>query len=309
METNGQVTQELEVIPSTAQTALYLITKAEVDTQIATAKAFPRSIKQFMDKAESIATVNEDVAASCNYALPRAGKTIEGPSVRLAEIVVSAYGNMRCGARVIDNDGKTITAQGICHDLETNNCMTVEVKRRITDRNGKTLSEDMQVVIGNAACAIAFRNAVYKVIPAALIEGIYEKTKEVAKGKAETMVKRRDKALEYARGLGITDEQITVKLGVKKVDDIDLDKLAVFRAILSGIKNGETTVQEAFGNEDGLNKNQAEESSRIREMIAKATDKVKLEKMRTTINKLADEKMRNELTMELAEKLDTLTEA
>lgn len=243
---NGTVETALETVPSTVQTAMYLITKAEIDTQIATAKAFPRSIKQFMDKAESIATVTEEVAASCNYALPRAGKNIEGPSVRLAEIVVSAYGNIRAGARVIDNDGKTITAQGICHDLENNNCMTVEVKRRITGRDGKTLSEDMQVVIGNAACAIAFRNAVYKVVPAALIDPIYEKTKEVAKGKAETMVKRREKALEYAKSIGITNEQICEKLAVVKVEDIDLDKLATFRAILTGIKNGDITIQDAF---------------------------------------------------------------
>lgn len=258
MENQTTVERVSDQVPTAAQTSLFLITKAEIDTQIATAKAFPRSIKEFMDKAESIATVNEEVAASCNYALPRGGKTIEGPSVRFAEIIVSAYGNIRCGARVIDNDGKTITAQGICHDLETNNCMTVEVKKSILQNefiNGQktgrkiTMNDDMQVVVGNAACAIAFRNAVYKVIPAALVEGIYEKTKEVAKGKAETMVKRRDKALDYAHSLNVSNEQICAVLGVKKVEDIDLDKLATFRGILTAIKNGESTVDEVFKKE------------------------------------------------------------
>ena len=151
-----------------AQESLSLITKAEIDVQISTAKAFPRSLKQFQDRAMSMATFSEEIAASCSYALPRGGKSLEGPSVRLAEIIVSSFGNIRSGARVIANDGKTITAQGICHDLETNNCVTVEVKRRITDKNGKTFNEDMQVVTGNAACAIAFRNAVFKVVPSAL---------------------------------------------------------------------------------------------------------------------------------------------
>src|ERR1035437_7249180 len=96
-----------------AQDALSLITKAEMDTQISTAKAFPRSLKIFMDKALSMATLNEDIAASCNYAVPRGGKPMEGKSVRLAVIICSSYGNIRSGARVIANDGKTVTAQGI----------------------------------------------------------------------------------------------------------------------------------------------------------------------------------------------------
>ena len=131
--------------------AFSLITKAEIDVQISTAKAFPRSLTMFIQKATSMATLTEEIAASCSYALPRGGKNLEGPSVRLAEIVCATYGNIRSGARVISNDGKTITAQGICHDLETNNGVTVEVQRTILDKNGRPFKQDMQVVTGNAA--------------------------------------------------------------------------------------------------------------------------------------------------------------
>lgn len=228
--------------------ALSLITKAEIDVQISTAKAFPRSLKMFLDRAMSMATLSEDIAASCSYSLPRGGKSLDGKSVRLAEIVCSAYGNIRAGARVIANDGRTITAQGICHDLETNNCVTIEVKRRITGKDGKPFNEDMQVVTGNAACAIAYRNAVFKVVPSALTDDVYEKAKEVARGTAETLVKRRDKALEYFRSLKVTDKQICEVLEIKKVEDIDLDKLATLTGMRSAIKNGESTVQSLFEN-------------------------------------------------------------
>lgn len=241
--------EETTEVTIVAQDSLSLITKAEIDVQISTAKAFPRSIKMFLDKAMSIATISEEVAASCNYAVPRGGKAITGPSIRLAEIVCSAYGNIRSGARVIANDGKTITAQGICHDLETNNCVTVEVKRKITDKNGRTFSEDMQVVTGNAACAIALRNAVFKVIPAALINDIYEQTKEVAKGKAETLPARRKKAVDFFIQNGVNEKQICEVLDVKKIDDIDLDKLSILRAMVSTVKNGEGTVKEMFEKE------------------------------------------------------------
>lgn len=244
---------EVQVIQSEA--ALSLITKAEIDMQISTAKAFPRSIKTFMEKAESMATISEAVAESCNYALPRGGKTISGPSVRLAEIVCSAYGNIRAGARVIANDGKTITAQGVCHDLETNNSITVEVKRSILQNeyiNGKktgrmiTMNQDMQTVTGNAACKIAYRNAVFTVVPAALIEPIYEKTKEVAKGTAETLPQRRDKAVKYFKDLGVTEKQICEVLNIKKIEDIDLDTLSTLRGMGTLIKNGESTIKDLF---------------------------------------------------------------
>lgn len=226
--------------------ALSLITKAEIDVQISTAKAFPRSLKMFHDRAMSMATLNEDIASACSYALPRGGKSLEGPSVRLAEIVCSAYGNIRAGARVIANDGKTITAQGICHDLETNNSVTVEVKRSILDKFGKTFKEDMQVVTGNAACAIAYRNAVFKVVPGALVMDIYEKAKEVAKGTAETLTRRRDKAVTYFKGLGVKEAQICTVLDIKKIEDIDLDKLATLTGMRAAILNGESTIKELF---------------------------------------------------------------
>lgn len=233
-----------------ATDALSLITKAEIDVQISTAKAFPRSLKTFIDRATTMATLNEDIAASCSYSLPRGGKALEGATVRLAEIVCSTYGNIRAGARVIANDGKTVTAQGICHDLETNNCVTVEVKRKITDKYGKTYNEDMQVVTGNAACAIAYRNAVFKVVPSALCNEVYEAAKQVAKGTAETLVVRRNKAVEYFKSLSVTDKQICEVLEIKKIEDIDIDKLGTLTGMKSLIKNGESTIKDLFSKQE-----------------------------------------------------------
>ena len=297
------MSEEITIIEQAPDVSLQLITRAEIDAQVATAKAFPRSVKMSMDRALSMATVNEEVAASCSYAVPRQGKSIEGPSVRLAEIVCSTFGNIRAGARVIANDGKTITAQGICHDLESNNSVTVEVKRKITNKTGQTFSEDMQVVTGNAACAIAYRNAVFKVIPAALVDDIYEKVKEVAKGKAETLVQRRDKALNYARSLNVKDEQICVVLDIKKVEDIDLDKLATFRGMLSAIKNGESTVKDIFEKpepEPVVTKEETE-SERFKLLIEGSATLTELNKHRKHLSKFPEH---NQLFMDIETKLE-----
>lgn len=176
----NDTTQIIELIQPSA---LESMERAQTDVQITTAKRFPRTLSTVKKNMMEFATLDEETAASCFYTLTRKGrdgaKQIQGPSVRMAEIALSCYQNVRAGARIIANDGKTITAQGVCHDLQNNVSVSVEVKRRITDKSGNAFSEDMQVVTGNAACAIALRNATFKVIPGALIHPVYEAAKKV----------------------------------------------------------------------------------------------------------------------------------
>jgi hypothetical protein len=228
------------------ETAIALITKAEIETAVATARAFPRSLTLFAQKATSMVSLNEEVAAACTYVLPRGGSRIEGKSVRFAEIVVAAYGNIRAASRIIANDGKWITAQGICRDLESNTETSVEVKRRITDRNGNTYSEDMQTMTGNAAAKIAYRNAVFTIIPSAFVDPIYFKAKEIARGSAETLPSRRDKAVAFFKSKGVTEKQICDILDIAKVGDIDLDKLEILTGMKTLLNNGEATIKELF---------------------------------------------------------------
>lgn len=116
--------------------ALVAITKGEIDTQIATAKKWPRSLARFKSDAETIACNDPITAESCWYDVPRDGKTISGPSVRLAEIVASCWGNLRFGSRLIDVGESSVTAQGFAHDLQTNVAISVEVDVPILKKNG-----------------------------------------------------------------------------------------------------------------------------------------------------------------------------
>ena len=108
--------------------------RANIDMLIAMAKRYPRDIVRVKRVMEAMATLDEDTAESCNYHLERNGKSIDGPSVRMAEIAVAAYQNIRCGSRVLSNDGKVITGQAFCHDLENNTFIAWETQRRIARR-------------------------------------------------------------------------------------------------------------------------------------------------------------------------------
>lgn len=229
---------------------LQAINRSEVDIQIATAKQYPRDIPRVLNTIATLACMDTETASDCFYILRRNGgsgqSTIEGLSVRMAEIIAGAWGNMRVQTRIIGNDGKTITAQGVCHDLETNLAVSVEVKRRITDKYGKTYSEDMQVVTGNAASAIAFRNAVLKVVPKAVTKRVIEEVKRTALGQAiDVETARRNCLANYAK-VGVDESMICQYLGINTIQEIDKEILFELKATWTAIKEGTTTVQESF---------------------------------------------------------------
>lgn len=231
----------------TAESAVSaLLSSSEINQQIATAHKFPRSIKGFLNEAKQLVTLNEAVANECIYALPRDGKTIEGPSARFAEILAHSWGNARAGARVIDDQGEFVTAQGVFHDLEKNVAITYEVKRRIVDRNGKRFKPDMIGVTANAACSIALRNAVLKGVPKAFWSQLYDEARKVIMGDAKTLAHRRTEALAYLAKLGATEPMVLGLLGVAGVEEITLDHLVTLRGIATAIKEGDTTVEQAF---------------------------------------------------------------
>ena len=241
-----------EVINVNQGEMLQAINRSEIDMQIATAHEFPRDIKQSQKNILAMATIDEDTAEDCFYVLHRNGgnsggdNAIEGLSVRFAEIVADCWGNLRVAARIIGNDGKTITAQGVCHDLETNVAISVEVKRRITNKYGQTFSEDMQVVTGNAACAIAFRNAVLKVVPKAITKSIVKEVKKMALGASMDLQTTRQKMLEYFQKLGVTTDMVLIFLQRDSVEAINSEDVFTLRGVANAIKEGTTTIDEQF---------------------------------------------------------------
>lgn len=240
-----------EVIQVNQSSMLEALNRSEVDMQVATAKAYPRDIEKALEKIENLAIMDKETAVDCFYVLRRkaangSDSVIDGLSVRMAEIIAGAWGNLRVQARIIGNDGRTITAQAVCHDLESNLAVSVEVKRRITNKKGETFSEDMQVVTGNAACAIAFRNAVLKVVPKAITKKVIGRVKEVALGQAIDLETSRQNIIQYFAKLGVTEEQLFDYLGIKKITEIDTEMVFELRATANAIKEGTTTVQETF---------------------------------------------------------------
>lgn len=233
-------------IMNVESSTISLLNKSEIDQQIATAHKYPRSIKRFRDEALAMVTLNENIAQECIYALPRDGKTIEGPSARFAEVVASAWGNSRAGARVVSDQGDFVTAQGVFHDLERNVAITYEVQRRITDKHGRRFKPDMIGVTANAACSIALRNAILKGVPKAFWSDMYDQAREAAIGNVQTLANRRARAIAVLQKYGVQPQQIFDYLGIKGEEDITVEHLTALFGITTALKEGDTTPEQAF---------------------------------------------------------------
>lgn len=240
-------TQSVEVM---ASGAIEAIERAQVDVQIATARKYPRTLSTVKQRMLSFATLDEQTAESCFYTLParRGGddKPIQGPSVRMAEIALASYQHVKAGARIIADDGKFLVAQAVVHDLENNVAVSIEVRRRVTNKRGERFSDDMIAVTGNAACAIALRNAVFRVVPRALITPVYEAAKKVAVGDVKSLVAKRSQVLLRLKQMGVKESSILASVGAEKVEDIDLEKLEILIGLGTSIRDGEVSLEEAF---------------------------------------------------------------
>mgnify|MGYP001143043126 CR=1 FL=1 len=223
---------------------------ADVDVQVQTAKNFPRNMRRAIENALTIVTRSKTGASEYGYALPRAGKMITGPSVHLARVLAQTWGNLRVEARVVEVGGTTLTSEAVCWDLESNVAVKVSVKRSIMTKRGR-MNDDMIVVTGNAANAIAFRNAVFSVIPKGVVDELYDAAQKTITGdlsdEKKLVAKRTTVLKAMTDSFGVTEEEILAAIGKGSVAHIGKDEIAVLIGIGQAIRDGDTTVAEAFG--------------------------------------------------------------
>lgn len=252
------------------------LVQAEIDTQVATAKNWPRNAKLAINQAKTLATMNRTVAELCRYKKPVGYKDgveqyAEGPSIRLAEILASQWGNLRIATRVVEVGEERVTVEGACHDLETNVAYMAQATRSImtSPKHGKPMryGENMIDVTIAGISSIARRNAIFEAIPRALVSIVEEAarkasgfqmdetTKEGLPPKAKAQIAE---LLGRLEALGVTERMALDAVGISHRDEMTRDGYDHLLTMGVAIRDGETTVDEAFG---GKTAKQAEPES------------------------------------------------
>lgn len=226
--------------------ALIAVQRGEIDAQIATAKTFPRDPREFIMDAIRWATEDPETAASCVYRLEKGGTVIEGPSVRLAEIVAQAYGNLRVASRLVAEQQKFVIVEAVAHDLEKNNAQRAEIVSSIWGKHGR-FGQDMVQTTILAAQSKARRNAILAVIPGAWVRKVMKEVEAVNAKVSEAIGERVEKLLSWTeQRMKISRKRVLAALGKQSAEALTGDDLAVLRTMLEEIREGGRPAGELF---------------------------------------------------------------
>lgn len=247
---------QLEPMEVLSPSAVHALERAAIDTQVATAHQYPRSLEKFKKRALEMATLDEDTAESCIYCRPvgkekdeKTGKwkekIVEGPSIRLAEIVGCSYGNLRVASRIVEQTPRFVKCEGVCHDLESNYAGKSEIMESTVNKDGIPYSERMRAVTAKVALAKAYRDAIFKVVPRALCKPVAEAAKKVAKGTGKPLEERRKRVQAWISTLKIAEERVFAVLGVDGWSDVGEDELMILTGLKTAIQDGDT-IDETF---------------------------------------------------------------
>lgn len=236
--------------------------RAAIDSQVATAKRYPRNLTRVKENSIKIACMDKETAESCRYAKPVGDKKVVGASVHLARIVCQQYGNIRVQQRIKLIDSKTIVAEAVAFDMETNYAVCVEARRSILDKFGMRYKEHVIETNAMAILAIAERNAILKVVPKSIIDTVYNEAFRFANGDLSDNAKliiARDKAFEFFKNeYAATEEEVVSCLGLKTKEAIKPEHIVDLRGYMQSLKDKEITVEELFNRKKDREAQQAE---------------------------------------------------
>lgn len=231
--------------------------RAAIDTQIVTAKKFPRELHRVKNNCVAAVSMDIETAQSCRYAKPVAGKNVTGPSVHLARIIAQQYGNIRVQQRIKQITDRTIIAEAVALDMETNYAVSVEARRSIIGRTGQRYTDSLIETNAMGILAIAERNAILKIVPKGLIDVVYKSAFKTANGDLDDeqkLLTARKKAFDFfAEKYDATEQNVLDILGLRSSGQVTAEHIADLRGYMQALKDGELTADELFGKKPKIN--------------------------------------------------------
>src|SRR5262249_37428220 len=89
-------------------------------------------------------------------------------------------------------------------------------------------------------------NAIFAVIPFAIVKPVYAKILEVATGGAIPLTTKIDKYFKRLYSMGVTKERILAVLHKEHMESVDEEDLGILVGLGTAIKEREMTVEQAF---------------------------------------------------------------
>lgn len=223
---------------------------AEAQAKMVIAKRFPRdpymAVQRIMD-----ACSREGLANEAFYSYDRGGSKVTGPSIRLAEVMASAWGNIEYGINELSRRDGESEMQAYCWDLETNTFSQQKftvAHIRDTRGGGRELKEQRDIYeIGANMGARRLRARILAIIPKDVIDAAVDTCKATIAGRGQQSFDSRLKKMVAAfNGIGVTLKMIEARLE-HKLADTTVDDLTDLVAVFNSVKSGEGKIGDYFG--------------------------------------------------------------
>lgn len=213
----------------------------EIQSQIAIAKTYPRDLNQVYTNLMK-ACSRKMLAEQAVYAYPRGGKTVSGPSIRLAEVAVQCFGNVDAGVRELEQNPGESTWQAYCYDLENNVKVTktfaVKHERKAQGRIQKLTDPRDIYENGSNLASRRMRACILAVVPGDLIEAAVKQCKKTMLGQSDEPIEDRiQKMVKAFDSYQVSQEMIEQRLG-HAASEMDMEELFEYRTIYESLKNG-----------------------------------------------------------------------
>lgn len=225
----------------------------EVKGQIFMARQFPRNVFQSEQRILD-ACKRPSLAQTAMYSYPRGGARVEGPSIRLAEVLAQNWGNLAFGIKELEQRPGESVAMAYAWDLETNvreeKVFTVPHTRKARGQIKKLDDpRDIYELVANNG-ARRLRACILGIIPGDIVEKAVEECNKTLTGNNKEPLKDRvNKSLQiFKEKYQVTQEQIEERFGYNTDAFTERDLLELGK-IYNSLKDGMSKVDDWFTKE------------------------------------------------------------
>jgi hypothetical protein len=225
---------------------------AEVQASMIIARQTPRDQIQAMDRILNACT-RPTLAEIAVYQYARGGQDVSGPSIRLAEAVAQAWGNMNFGVREIEQTKVASTVQAFAWDIESNTRKEVTFQvphiRYSKAKGNVTLSDprDIYELVANQG-ARRLRACILAIIPGDVIDAAVRQCEVTMKASADLSPEGIKRIVDAFITIGVSQLQIEKRIQ-RRIDTIQPAQVVQLKKIYASIKDGMGAISDWFETE------------------------------------------------------------
>lgn len=221
----------------------------EVQAAMIVAKRFPRDETASWNRIMN-ACKRPGLAEKARYEYPRGGENVSGPSIRLAEAMAQAWGNLDFGVIELDQKLGESTVMAYCWDLETNTRQTkifTVPHIRQTKKGAKTLTDprDIYEMVANQG-ARRLRACILGIIPKDVVDDALDQCTKTLTGGKEPLIDRvRKMVAVFQEKIGVPQPCLEEYIG-RKVEAFTEQSIIRLRGVYTAITEGRADREDYF---------------------------------------------------------------